>query len=145
MHLRSLERFDYDSVLLPYNFTMLANDDYRADVEELLGLCAERGVAVQAIKSVARRRWPDDPHNSDGPRNSWYQPLQDPEAIGRAVRYVLSRPQLFLVTPGDYRILRTVLESASGPAGAPTDAEMAADVERLAITPLFDGPSLERI
>ncbi len=50
MHLRSLERFDYDSVLLPYNFTMLANDDYRADVEELLGLCAERGVAVQAIK-----------------------------------------------------------------------------------------------
>ena len=60
MHLRSLERFDFDSVLFPYNFLMLANDAYRGDVEALLELCAARHVAVQTIKSVARRRWADD-------------------------------------------------------------------------------------
>ena len=42
MHLRSLERFDFDSVLLPYNFLLRADRDYRADVEALLELCAER-------------------------------------------------------------------------------------------------------
>jgi len=59
MHLASLERFPFDSVLLPYNFTMLAQPEYAADVERLLARCAERGVAVQTIKAVARRRWPE--------------------------------------------------------------------------------------
>src|SRR4029077_872848 len=47
MHLRSLKAFDFDSVLLPYNFVLLERPDYRADVEALLELCAERDVAVQ--------------------------------------------------------------------------------------------------
>ncbi len=59
MHLRSLERFDFNSVLLPYNYTVMSDDGYRADVEALLGVCEQRGVAVQTIKSVARRRWPE--------------------------------------------------------------------------------------
>src|SRR4051812_37795150 len=57
MHQRSLERFDYDSVLLPYNFTLLNDSGYRSDVERLLEFCAVRDVAVQTIKSIARRRW----------------------------------------------------------------------------------------
>ena len=60
MHLRSLERFPFDSVLLPYSFVSLRDPAYRVDVEALLALCAERGVAVQTIKGAARRRWPDD-------------------------------------------------------------------------------------
>src|SRR4051812_46162422 len=57
MHRRSLERFDFDSVLFPWNFSLLRDPAYRADVDALLELCAEREVAVQTIKSVARRRW----------------------------------------------------------------------------------------
>src|SRR3954453_9595212 len=60
MHLRSLQRFDYDSVLLPYNHTLLQDAGYREDVDQLLELCAERNVAVQTIKSIARRRWATD-------------------------------------------------------------------------------------
>src|ERR1700685_1627044 len=59
MHLRSLERFDFDSVLLPYNVALVSDDRYRADVDALLEVCQQRGVAVQTIKSVARRRWPE--------------------------------------------------------------------------------------
>ncbi len=66
MHLRSLERFPFDSVLLPYNFTMMSQPEYRADFDALIGLCRERGVAIQTIKSVARRRWEE----GDGPRYS---------------------------------------------------------------------------
>ena len=72
MHLRSLERFPFDAVLLPFSFAGLQDPAYRADVEALLAVCAERQVAVQTIKAVARRRWPAD---HEGPRYSWYEPL----------------------------------------------------------------------
>jgi aryl-alcohol dehydrogenase-like predicted oxidoreductase len=141
MHLRSLERFDFDSVLLPYNFALLRNDGYRRDVDALLELCAERRVAIQTIKSVARRRWTDD----DTPHFSWYEPLADPAAIDRAVRYVLGNPQLFLITSSDAHLLRPILEAASAGAGVPSDAEMDADITTHDIRPLFDGVELERI
>ena len=141
MHLRSLERFDFSSVLLPYNFTMMSDDRYRADMEALLAVCEQRGVAVQTIKSVARRRWPD----GTGPRFSWYEPLADGDALARAVRYVLGRPHLFLNSSSDARLLRPTLEAAAVGGPPPGDEEMAADVGRQEIEPLFDGGALERI
>jgi aryl-alcohol dehydrogenase-like predicted oxidoreductase len=141
MHLRSLERFDFDSVLLPYNYTVLSDSGYRADVDALRELCQQRGVAVQTIKSIARRRWPE----GAGPRFSWYEPLADGDALVRAVRYVLGRPGLFLNSSSDARLLRPTLEAAAVSGPTPTDEEMAADVERHEIEPLFDGAALERI
>jgi aryl-alcohol dehydrogenase-like predicted oxidoreductase len=141
MHLRSLQRFDFSSVLLPYNYAMMADDRYRADMEALLAVCEQRGVAVQTIKSVARRRWQE----SAGPHYSWYEPLADGDALVRAVRYVLGRPGLFLNSSSDARLLRPTLEAAAASGTAPTDEEMVADVERHEIKPLFDGAALERI
>ncbi|MEN8160595.1 MAG: aldo/keto reductase [Myxococcota bacterium] len=134
MHRRSLERFPFDSVLLPYNFTMLAQPDYAADVEALLALCAERGVAVQTIKSIARRRWPE---GHEGRRFAWYEPIQDPEAIRRAVHFVLSRPGIFLNTSSDATLLRASLEAASERIEAPPAALLEQDVSRLGMDPLF--------
>lgn len=143
MHARSLERFDFDSVLLPYNFSLLQNVNYRRDVEALLQTCDERSVAVQTIKAIARRRWRDDMER----HFSWYEPLADPQAIGRAVRYVLSNPRLFLNTSSDARLLQLTLDAAGAPdaAQAPTDDEMQADVVAQGVEPLFDGAALERI
>jgi aryl-alcohol dehydrogenase-like predicted oxidoreductase len=145
MHLRSLERFPFDSVLLPYSFMAIEDRAYRADVEELLAVCAERQVAVQTIKSVARRRWPAD---HEGPRHSWYEPLPGGEALARAVRWVLADPQVFLNTSSDARLLASILEIAGSALATerPTDDEMRADIAALDVAPLFDGTdSLERI
>jgi aryl-alcohol dehydrogenase-like predicted oxidoreductase len=142
MHLRSLERFDYDSVLLPYNFTMRANSRYRDGVEQLLAVCVQRDVAVQTIKTVARRHWPE---GTSGDRRSWYEPLDDPGAIARAVHYVLGRPGLFLDASSDFHLLRHILEAASHPAAVPSDDEMADDARSFGITQLFDDPEPERI
>ncbi|HEV2361936.1 MAG TPA: aldo/keto reductase, partial [Acidimicrobiales bacterium] len=86
MHLRSLERADFASVLAPYSYVLSRIDSYRADFDRLLEVCAETDVAVQTIKSVARRRWQE----GDGPRFSWYEPCADPGVIGRSVGFVLS-------------------------------------------------------
>lgn len=141
MHLRSLDRFPFDSVLFPYNHVLMTNDAYRHDVERLIELCTSRGVALQTIKSVARRRWPEGERR----QFSWYEPLNDDDAIGRAVNYVLGRPDLFLNTSSDARLLPTVLTAAAGPLALPGDEAMEADRIAHNITPLFDGAELERI
>jgi hypothetical protein len=144
MHLRSLEAFDFDSVLFPWNHTMLENPAYRTDAFELARVCRERNVGMQTIKSIAVGRWPAD---FDGPKFSWYEALEDADAIGRAVRHVLGEDDLFLNTTSDARKLSIILEAAAAANATtkPSPAEMEADVASFAITPLFDGAELERI
>ena len=144
MHVRSLERFDYDSVLLPYNFRLMQDPGYRGDVEQLLALCAERNVAVQTIKSIARRRWPEAKPAPGEKRQSWYEPLTDPVAIARAVRFVLGNAQLFVDSSSAIDQLPHVLAAAET-AVTPSEADLATDVTDFDITPLFDGAELERI
>ena len=141
MHMCSLERFDFDSVLFPYNHSLLQSDAYRADVEALRELCEERNVAMQTIKSIARGRWaePEQPHVS------WYEPLTDAAAIGRAVQYVLGHDDLFLNTSSDARLLPALIGAADGDLAVPSDAAMDADAAAFDITPLFDNGVLERI
>ena len=143
MHVRSLAEFPFDSVLFPYNHALLGLETYHAQVEALIALCVERGVATQTIKSVARRRWVDD---SDR-RFSWYEPLSDEGAIDRAVRYVLARPNLFVNTSSDARLLAAIVGAATSPlATVPPDiTDLQADVVAQGIAPLFDGGALERI
>jgi aryl-alcohol dehydrogenase-like predicted oxidoreductase len=141
MHRRSLEQFPFDSVLFPYNFTMLGIAQYRADVEALIKLCSERGVATQTIKSAARRRW----QNGSERKLSWYEPLRDRDALRRAVHFVLSRPGLFLNSSSDATILRDILEAASEPVAAPTHEAMEADVGQYAMQPLFVPGTSDRI
>jgi aryl-alcohol dehydrogenase-like predicted oxidoreductase len=141
MHLRSLQRFDFASVLLPVNFVLLDNPAYRVDVDELLAVCAERQVAVQTIKSIARGRWAD----GTTAHFSWYDPLTDHAAIARAVRFVLGHPQMFLNSSSDARLLPAIVDAAGGDLSAPTDVELRADIDVHGITPLFDGGNLERI
>jgi aryl-alcohol dehydrogenase-like predicted oxidoreductase len=142
MHRRSLERFDFDTVLLPYSFVLLNDRSYRQDVDALLSLCDQRQVAVQTIKAVARRRWTDD---YAGPRFSWYEAMAPGGELERAVAFVLGNRQLFLNSSSDLRLLRPILEAADARASAPSASNLDHDTERLGVEPLFDGAALDRI
>lgn len=133
MHLRSLERFDFDAVLMPCNYALMQNPQYRADFEAVVSVCRERNVAVQTIKSIARGQWDGQQRN----RVTWYAPLEDPAAIERAVHYVLGHEGLFLNTVGDPVLLEHVLEAASRFQGPPSPAALEADLAAQEITPLF--------
>jgi aryl-alcohol dehydrogenase-like predicted oxidoreductase len=133
MHARSLARFDFDSVLLPYNFFMAQDPRYRRGVETVLGLARERNVAVQIIKSIARGPWA----TADRTHATWYQPLEDQADIDRAVHWALAIPGVFLNAVGDLALLPKVLDAAGRFERPPADAEMAALVEARRITSLF--------
>lgn len=141
MHLRSLAEFDFDAVLFPFNHSLLSIDQFQEDVTALREVCRSRKIATQTIKSVARRRWDD---RSQGHR-SWYEPLTDHEAIQRAVRYVLSQPDLFLNTTSDATLLPLIIEAAQGNLTRPLDEEMNRDIAEFGVKPLFDGRELDRI
>ncbi len=131
-HRRSLERFDFDSVLLPYNFVTLQNSYYAENFNALHATCRERNVAVQTIKAIAYRPWMGRPRAS----STWYEPLTEPRDIEVAVHWVLSRPGVFLNTAGDTGLLPKILAAAER--FAPTsDADMQAMLERLQMEPLF--------
>lgn len=140
-HLLSLERFAFASVLFPFNPVLAEIEDYARDVAALLEVCAERSIAVQTIKAVARRRWPSD---DQSPKYAWYEPLPEGPALSRAVSFVLSHDQMFLNTSSDARLLPAILDAAEHLVPADREA-LASDAEDLNITPLFDGADLERI
>jgi aryl-alcohol dehydrogenase-like predicted oxidoreductase len=134
MHKRSLERFDFDSVLLPYNYMMMQIAHYAADFEALLAICRERNVAVQTIKAVLRRPWPE---SASRDRSTWYEPLAAQDDIDRAVHWVLGRPGVFLNTVGDIHLLPQVFNAASRVAERPAEDVMKAAVDTLELRSLF--------
>ena len=132
MHKRSLERYDFDSVLLPYNYAMMQNPTYRTDFEAVMELCEARKVAVQTIKSCTRGPWGGKEHTAA----TWYEPFTEQEDIDRAVQWVLSRPNVFLNTPGDIHLLPKVLDAAQRFEPRPQD-EIDNNMAELQPTPLF--------
>ena len=132
-HLRSLQEYPFDSVLLPYNFAMSRNVRYMADFEALAALCAERGVAMQTIKAITRGPWGD----RNPTANTWYEPLTDQQPIDIAVSWVLGRNEVFLNTVGDIHILPQVIDAAERYEQRPSDAQMTDLETAFGLTPLF--------
>ncbi|HEV2055597.1 MAG TPA: aldo/keto reductase [Methylomirabilota bacterium] len=137
MHRRSLARFDFDSVLLPFNFLFAQNERYRNTFDEVLATCRERNVAVQIIKSIARGPWA----TTDRTHTTWYQPLEAQEDIDRAVHWILGLPGIFINTVGDLALLPRVLDAASRFERRPPDAEMEAMLGSTRMTSLFGLPA----
>jgi aryl-alcohol dehydrogenase-like predicted oxidoreductase len=133
LHLKALEKFDFDSVLLPYNYAMMKNLQYRADFEKLVERCQARNTAIQTIKSLTRAGWGERLHT----RNTWYEPLEEQPDIDLAVNYVLGRSYLFLNSLGDIHLLPRVLDAASRFVSGPTDEQMAEMAARVDLQPLF--------
>jgi aryl-alcohol dehydrogenase-like predicted oxidoreductase len=132
-HLRSLERFDFDSVLLPYSYIMMQDPHYASAFERVAAMCAERNVAVLTIKSIARRPW----WGRDRTRATWYQPFENQRDIDAAVQWVLARPGIFFATVGDIHLIPKVLDAASRFGSAPDEETMREQRNRLEMLPLF--------
>jgi aryl-alcohol dehydrogenase-like predicted oxidoreductase len=132
-HRRSLERFPFDAVLFPYSYMLMQNPQYAADVEALLAICAERGVAAQTIKAITRAPWGEAARTAA----TWYDPLRDQDDIDLAAGWVLGNPQVFLNTVGDITILPKVFDAASRFRERPSVVQMHAWLRREHRAPLF--------
>ena len=134
MHKRSLERFDFDTVLMPYSYWQMQNSRYATDFSELIEMCRKRNVAVQTIKSVARRPWKDRPKTYN---TYFYEPLDSQDAIIKSVNWAQGFPESFVITAGDMQLLPKMLEAAHLYEKRPSDVEMEAIMDEFDIQPIF--------
>jgi aryl-alcohol dehydrogenase-like predicted oxidoreductase len=133
MHLRSLERFPFDSVLLPYSYVQMRDERYAGDFEALAAACAKRGVAVQTIKAISLAPWDGRPQTA----STWYEPLRNQDDIDLAVHWVLGRPGAFLNTAADVELLPRVLDAAERFTSRPPDGTMDELLSQRKLVPLF--------
>jgi aryl-alcohol dehydrogenase-like predicted oxidoreductase len=135
MHMKSLKKFDFDSVLLPWNYILYKDERYRREFNSLMKMCEDKGVAVQTIKSLTRGPWGDKHHTAE----TWYEPFEEQGDINLAVSWVLGQGTIFLNTTGDVRLLPKALEAASLNEPKPNDAEMEDLSKRTHMSRLFVG------
>ena len=133
LHRRSLERFPFDSVLLPLNYTMLQNPAYSADYAELVEMCRQRGVAVQTIKSLAVGDWGEKERTT----RTWYEALSEQADVDLAVHWVLGHEDVFLNSSSDLGLLEKIVDAAERYEGSPAGADIEAMASRTAMSPLF--------
>jgi predicted aldo/keto reductase-like oxidoreductase len=133
MHMRSLERYEFDSVLLPWNYILSKESRYSQEFNQLLSMCSDRGLAVQTIKSITKGPWGVQDHI----HNTWYDPLDDQKDIDRAVSWILGHNSIFLNTCSDVQLLPKVLDAASRFDSKPTDEEMEKMVKDSRMSRLF--------
>jgi aryl-alcohol dehydrogenase-like predicted oxidoreductase len=133
-HKRSLKRFDFDSVLLPYNPLLMRNPQYAAGFNDLVAYCQQNEIAVQTIKSLASRIWREGEKKT---RSPWYKPLEDQTQIDATVHWVLSRPGIFLNSVGDIHLLPKVLDAAQRFDDQMEQADLDYAVSKIETEPIF--------
>ena len=132
-HRRSLEQFDFDSILLPYNPLIMDDPVYAAGFEALVDTCRERKTAIQTIKSISSGPWNDH----EKTRATWYKPLEDQAQIDTMVHWVLSRSEFFLNSVGDIYLLPKVLDAAARFEEGMTQADFTKAIDEISVEPLF--------
>lgn len=133
MHMKSLEKFDFDSVLLPYNYFMMNDEKYAADFNKLANICMDKNVAVQTIKSLLKGPW----GGKSQTHATWYEPLTDKSEIEASIFYSMSRPGIFINTIGDLKLLPAVLKAADDFGSKENDVNFEEILRSIKYEPLF--------
>jgi aryl-alcohol dehydrogenase-like predicted oxidoreductase len=134
MHKQSLERFDFDSVLLPYNYLLMKNPRYAAAFTELVKSCERRSVSIQTMKAIAHR-----PIRGQSPNFNtyFYEPLVDQPAVDKTIHWSLGLDNSFLISVGDMQQLPKFLDAATRFVKRPVDSEMDSLVEKYGMQQIF--------
>ncbi len=92
-----------------------------------------------ALKALAFGKWPANIKESDRKYpKCWYQPIDDREMAGLALRFTLNHEVTAAVAPGDERIFDLALELASAPLPPLSAAELAGLKARISsLEPVF--------
>lgn len=91
--LKALERFDFDTVLIPVNVGSFIAPSPENDFRPVLKAAVDRDIGVIAIKAISKGRWPGGQRRAigDRPFATWYEPLEEQEDIDKAVWFTLSQ------------------------------------------------------
>lgn len=94
--LLALEKFDFDTILFPFNFACWHHGNFGPQVFEK---ARSRNMGILALKSMALTRLAE--HEQKVYPNVWYKPIMDEETMNLALRYTLSKEVTAAIPPGE--------------------------------------------
>jgi predicted aldo/keto reductase-like oxidoreductase len=105
--LLALEKFDFDTVLFPFNFVCWHQGNFGPQVyakakERNLGILALKSMALTRLKEGEPKVFP----------NVWYKPIMDDHTLALALRYTLSKDITAAVPPGEAALFWKAVEIA---------------------------------
>jgi len=103
----AMDKYDFDSILFPINFATFYKGDFGPQV---IQRAKEKGIAVLALKAMARQLWAKDDPLREKYIKCWYQPLTDPEEVMLALKFTLSQPTTAILPPGEEDLFRLALD-----------------------------------
>lgn len=107
--LAAMDRYDFDSILFPVNFAMFYKGNFGAKV---IANAKSKGVAILALKAMARQQWPqNDPSRKEYPK-CWYQPLTEQQEARLGLNFTLSQSVTAAIPPGEESLFRMALDLA---------------------------------
>lgn len=107
--LAAMDRYDFDSILFPINFATFFKGSFGPKV---IAAAKSKGLAILALKALARQRWPqDDPSRKEYPK-CWYQPLTERDQAKLGLYFTLSQPVTAAIPPGEESLFRMALDLA---------------------------------
>lgn len=100
-----IERFDFDTILFPFNYTTWHAGNFGPQVLEM---AKEKNMGILALKAMAKGPWPQGAERSKYPK-CWYEPLEKEEDILMGLRFTLSHPITSAVPPGEEKLFSMAL------------------------------------
>lgn len=98
-----MDRFDFDTILFPINYTTWTAGDFGPQVLER---AMQKEMGILALKAMAKGPYPDGAERVD---KCWYQPLVDPEEAKMGLRFTLSHPVTAAIPPGNENLFSMAL------------------------------------
>lgn len=99
-----MDRFDFDTILFPFNYACWYNGNFGPQVLET---AKQKQMGILALKAMAERPWhEDDQRNYE---KAWYKPLDKEEDALKGLRFTLSHPITAAIPPGDENLFSMAL------------------------------------
>lgn len=109
VHYEALQRFPFDTVLLPLNYYLYSLPAYRDDFDKLVEAAGSAHTAVRVIKAIAKGPWAVDQKRSYA---TWYEPFDQQDVIDACVHFVLSFPGITgFASAGDVQLFPKIVEA----------------------------------
>jgi len=120
--LAMLERFEFDSILFPFNWVAWHQGGFGPRV---LKKATKMGIGILALKALAKRKWRQGEERT-WPK-CWYAPVETMEEAVLALRFTLSKPITAAVSPSHAELLWWECEAAEqfAPLSEAEEAELA--------------------
>ena len=132
--LELMNRFDFDSLLFPFNFATWHAGNFGPQVMET---ARQKEMGILALKAMAWRPWPEGAEKNIP--KAWYEPLP-PEEANKGLRFTLSHPVTSAIPPGDETLFSLGLKLAVDFKPLDADEIISMKEKGLNTNPLFSYP-----